>query len=267
MLGIPPYPCCIEQAAQHVPLQHSCYARPQRYFSCYLRANNGRPPKNPLLIHTGIWRPRGRVIIDEGRGGEGRRGHAVRACPNVGALSRLGMWNQSRSCATYTLGHVEPVTPRTRGARVAACGWAPRDACGDARIASCAHRAMRASHHARMTCGMPWRDPVTCCCRDLLLSCRVMLSCRTCRDQAAPQVRGHQQRDQALPRCQALGRTHNRRVLRAGKRTVPSHALYESCLDRVMPCPSHALSESCPVRVMPCPSHVLSESCPVRVMP
>ena len=49
ILVIPPYPYCIEEVPQDVPLDPSdCwYARPQLFFTCILRPKNGRVPKNP----------------------------------------------------------------------------------------------------------------------------------------------------------------------------------------------------------------------------
>ena len=43
---IPPYPYCIEAENDDVPLEDCWYARPQLFFTCYLRPTGGRPPKN-----------------------------------------------------------------------------------------------------------------------------------------------------------------------------------------------------------------------------
>ncbi len=45
---IPPYPYCIEEFNEDVPLEDcsSWYARPQFLCTCYLRPMGGRPPKN-----------------------------------------------------------------------------------------------------------------------------------------------------------------------------------------------------------------------------
>ena len=47
ILVIPPYPYCIEEVPQDVPLEDCWYARPQLLFTCYLRPKHGRAPKNP----------------------------------------------------------------------------------------------------------------------------------------------------------------------------------------------------------------------------
>ena len=47
ILVIPPYPYCIEEVPQDVPLEECWYARPQLLFTCFLRPQGGRPPKNP----------------------------------------------------------------------------------------------------------------------------------------------------------------------------------------------------------------------------
>ncbi len=47
ILVVPPYPFCIEEVSQDVPLEVWWYTRPQLLFTCYLRPNCGRPPKNP----------------------------------------------------------------------------------------------------------------------------------------------------------------------------------------------------------------------------
>jgi len=46
ILVVPPYPYCIEEVSQDVPLEDCWYARPQLLFTCYLRPTGGRPPKN-----------------------------------------------------------------------------------------------------------------------------------------------------------------------------------------------------------------------------
>jgi hypothetical protein len=48
ILVIPPYPYCIAEVPQDVPLEDCWpgYARPQLLFTCYLRPKGGRPPKN-----------------------------------------------------------------------------------------------------------------------------------------------------------------------------------------------------------------------------
>ena len=43
---IPPYPYCIEEDHDNIPLEDCWYARPQLLFTCYLRPTGGRPPKN-----------------------------------------------------------------------------------------------------------------------------------------------------------------------------------------------------------------------------
>ncbi len=47
ILVIPPYPYCMEEVPQDVPLEDCLYARPQLLFTSYLRPTGGRPPKNP----------------------------------------------------------------------------------------------------------------------------------------------------------------------------------------------------------------------------
>ena len=47
ILVIPPYPYCIEEVPQDVPLEDCWYARPQLLFTCYLHPKHGRAPKNP----------------------------------------------------------------------------------------------------------------------------------------------------------------------------------------------------------------------------
>ena len=51
ILVIPQYPYCIEEIPQDVPLEDCWYARPQLFFTCYLRPKNGRLPKNPRYKH------------------------------------------------------------------------------------------------------------------------------------------------------------------------------------------------------------------------
>jgi hypothetical protein len=46
ILVIPPYPYCIEEDSEDVPLEDCWYARPQLFFTCYLHPTGGRPPKN-----------------------------------------------------------------------------------------------------------------------------------------------------------------------------------------------------------------------------
>jgi hypothetical protein len=46
ILVITPYPYCIEEDSNDVPLEDCWYARPQLLFTCYLRPKGGRPPKN-----------------------------------------------------------------------------------------------------------------------------------------------------------------------------------------------------------------------------
>jgi hypothetical protein len=46
ILVVLPYPYCIEEVSQDVPLEDCWYARPQLLFTCYLRPSGGRPPKN-----------------------------------------------------------------------------------------------------------------------------------------------------------------------------------------------------------------------------
>ena len=46
ILVIPPYPYCIEEDNNEVPLEDCWYARPQLLFTCYLRPSCVRPPKN-----------------------------------------------------------------------------------------------------------------------------------------------------------------------------------------------------------------------------
>ncbi len=47
ILIIPPYPYCIEEVFEDVPLDDCWFARPQLLFTCYLRPKGGRSPKNP----------------------------------------------------------------------------------------------------------------------------------------------------------------------------------------------------------------------------
>ncbi len=47
ILVIPPYPYCIEEVPQDVPLEDCWYTRPQLHFTYYLCPKNGRPQKNP----------------------------------------------------------------------------------------------------------------------------------------------------------------------------------------------------------------------------
>jgi hypothetical protein len=47
ILIIPPYPYCIEEVFEDVPLDDCWFARPQLLLTCYLRPKGGRPPKNP----------------------------------------------------------------------------------------------------------------------------------------------------------------------------------------------------------------------------
>ena len=46
ILVISPYPYCIEEDHNDIPLEDCWYARPQLLFTCYLRPTGGRPPKN-----------------------------------------------------------------------------------------------------------------------------------------------------------------------------------------------------------------------------
>ena len=46
ILVTPPYPYCIEEVPQDVPLEDCWYARSQLLFTCYLRPKGGRAPKN-----------------------------------------------------------------------------------------------------------------------------------------------------------------------------------------------------------------------------
>ena len=43
---VPAYPYSIEEDHHDVPLEDCWFARPQLYFTCYLRPTNGRMPKN-----------------------------------------------------------------------------------------------------------------------------------------------------------------------------------------------------------------------------
>jgi hypothetical protein len=47
ILIIPPYPYCIDEVFEDVPLDDCWFACPQLLFTCYLRPKGGRPPKNP----------------------------------------------------------------------------------------------------------------------------------------------------------------------------------------------------------------------------
>jgi hypothetical protein len=46
ILVIPPYPYCIEEVNNDIPLKDCWYARQQLLFTCYLRPKGGRSPKN-----------------------------------------------------------------------------------------------------------------------------------------------------------------------------------------------------------------------------
>ncbi len=46
ILVVPPYPYCIEEERHNVPLEDCWYASPQLFFTCILRPNDGRLPKN-----------------------------------------------------------------------------------------------------------------------------------------------------------------------------------------------------------------------------
>jgi hypothetical protein len=46
ILGVPPYPYCIEELSQDVLLEDCWYAHLQLLFTCYLCLTGGRPPKN-----------------------------------------------------------------------------------------------------------------------------------------------------------------------------------------------------------------------------
>ncbi len=46
ILVIPPYPYCIQEVNDNVLFEDCWYARPQLFFTCYLRPNGERPPKN-----------------------------------------------------------------------------------------------------------------------------------------------------------------------------------------------------------------------------
>ena len=47
ILVVPPYPYCIEDDTNDVPVEECWYARTQLFFTCHLRPTGGRPPKNP----------------------------------------------------------------------------------------------------------------------------------------------------------------------------------------------------------------------------
>ncbi len=46
ILVIPPYPYCMQEVNEDVPLEDCWYACPQLLFTCYLRPTGGRLPKN-----------------------------------------------------------------------------------------------------------------------------------------------------------------------------------------------------------------------------
>jgi hypothetical protein len=46
MVIVHPYPYCIKEDHRNVPLEDCWYARPQLFFTCYLRPKDGRLPKN-----------------------------------------------------------------------------------------------------------------------------------------------------------------------------------------------------------------------------
>ena len=51
ILVIPPYPYCIEEENDDVPLEDCWYARPQLLFTCYLRPKGGRTPRNKTYTY------------------------------------------------------------------------------------------------------------------------------------------------------------------------------------------------------------------------
>ena len=104
ILVIPPYPYCIEEVPQDVPLEDCWYARPQLLFTCYLRPKHGRAPKNPTYRN----------------GPDDIHKHLVffstfeeLNCPSVGRWSVLG-W----PCCMSPPRHLA-----CRGVAVAICTW------------------------------------------------------------------------------------------------------------------------------------------------
>ena len=49
-LILPPYPFSLEDPSD-MSLEDAWHARPQLFFKCLLRPQNGRPPKNPSWTH------------------------------------------------------------------------------------------------------------------------------------------------------------------------------------------------------------------------